>query len=471
VPPIGRRETHPIKERDLVMPAAPGDDTGLADRIPKFSLMMGWWSLVSAMFYLYIAALVASLVGFVDAVIGLVLTVVVYGLVNRALSGYAIDTGFTVERFSRVLFGKIGSVMATLVFAATALYYGVFEGSIIAVTLEAYTRETLGWPINVWYFVVVAYATPLVFGGVRNWLDRLNGVLLPLYALGLGAAVVVAAVSGAPEGWTAFGAQDAIPVASGGPGWLMAFGIYMGVWILMMYTVDFARLGRPQDRRFHGTVTFGWVFYAFTFLVNGLVGIFLSHALRDVVGSTVSEGGVAVALTQVMGIWAVLLVFVSQTRINTANYYLASSNLEVLGRTVLRLRLPRTAWVLVGSVIMFLIMLTNVFSYILTALNWQGVLVTGWVAIALTHVAMDRRGGVDPRTVDTERVRFVALPGVVAWVSASVIGLVVLEAAPAWASTWGPIFTAVSAAAGYAALRALTGLRSARTAESAPSVA
>jgi hypothetical protein len=253
----------------------------------------------------------------------------------------------------------------------------------------------------------------------------------------------------------------------------MAFGIYMGVWILMMYTVDFARLGRPQDRRFHGTVTFGWVFYALTFLVNGLVGIFLSHALRDVVGSTVSEGGVAVALTQVMGIWAVLLVFVSQTRINTANYYLASSNLEVLGRTVLRLRLPRTAWVLVGSVIMFLIMLTNVFSYILTALNWQGVLVTGWVAIALTHVALDRRGGVDPRTVDTERVRFVALPGVVAWVGASVIGLAVLEAGPAWASTWGPILTAVSAAAGYAALRALTGLRRSteQPAESAPSAA
>lgn len=441
------------------MPAA---EVSTSDRIPRFSLMMGWWSLVSAMFYLYIAALVASLVGFADAVVGLVLTVVVYGVVNKALSGYAIDTGFSVERFSRVLFGKVGSALATLVFAATALYYGVFEGSIIAVALEAYTRETLGWSMNVWYFVVVAYATPLVFGGVRNWLDRLNGVLLPLYALGLGAAVVVAAVTGAPEGWSAFGAQGGVPIASGGPGWLMAFGIYMGVWILMMYTVDFARLGRPQDRRFHGAVTFGWVFYSCTFLVNGLIGIFLQHALRDVVGSTISEGGVAVALTQVMGIWAVLLVFVSQTRINTANYYLASSNLEVLGRTVLRVRLPRVAWVLVGSSIMFLMMLTNVFSYLLTALNWQGVLVTGWVAIALTHIALDRRDGVEPRTAETERVRLVSLPGLVAWVGASVIGLVVLEAAPAWASTWGPILTAVGASVGYAALRTATGVRSSR---------
>ncbi|MFF4147773.1 purine-cytosine permease family protein [Streptomyces sp. NPDC001698] len=447
------------------MPAAPtqkpvtDSDGSPADRIPRLSLMMGWWSLVSAMFYLYIAGLVASTVGFTDTVIGLLLTIAVFGLVNRALAGYAIDTGFGVERFSQLLFGKVGSVLATLVFAATALYYGVFEGSIIAATLEAYTRDSLGWSINVWYFIVVAYATPLVFGGVRNWLDKLNGLLLPLYAAGLVAAVVVAAVSGEPAGWTGSGAQDGVPFASGGPGWLMAFGIYMGVWILMMYTVDFAQLGRPQDRRFHTTVTFGWVFYAVTFLINGLVGIFLSHALRSFVGSTVSEGGVAVALTHVMGIWAVLLVFVSQTRINTANYFLASSNLEILGRMVFRLRLPRVVWVLVGSAIIFLIMLTNVFSYILTALNWQGVLVTGWVAIALTHVTLDRLQGIDPAQAETRTTRMVSLPGVVGWSTGSLVGLAVLETGPAWATTWGPILTAVCASGVYATLRAVTGAK------------
>ncbi|GHB87951.1 allantoin permease [Streptomyces umbrinus] len=447
------------------MPAAPTQNSerenggSPAGRIPRLSLMMGWWSLVSAMFWLYIAGLVASVVGFTNTVIGLVLTVAVYGLVNKALAGYAIDTGFGVERLSQLLFGKVGSVLATLVFAATALYYGVFEGSIIAATLEAYTRDSLGWSMNVWYFIVVAYATPLVFGGVRNWLDKLNGLLLPLYTAGLIAAVIVAAVSGKPAGWTGFGPHASIPFASGGPGWLMAFGIYMGVWILMMYTMDFAQLGRPQDRRFHTTVTFGWVFYSVTFLVNGLVGIFLSHALRSFVGSTVSEGGVAVALTHVMGIWAVLLVFVSQTRINTANYFLASSNLEILGRTVLRLRLPRGVWVVIGSVIMFLIMLTDVFSYILTALNWQGVLVTGWVAIALTHVALDKRQGVDPAQAETRTVRTVSLPGVIGWGAGSLVGLVVLEAGPVWASTWGPILTAVCAAGTYAALRTALGTK------------
>ncbi|MGI5459201.1 purine-cytosine permease family protein [Streptomyces sp. CA-249302] len=446
------------------MPAAPTESSPTG-RIPRLSLMMGWWSLVSAMFYLYIAGLVASYVGFVNTLIGLLLTVAVYGVVNKVLAGYAIDTGFGVERLSQLLFGKVGSALATLVFAATALYYGVFEGSIIAATLEAYTRDSLGWSMNVWYFVVVAYATPLVFGGVRNWLDKLNGLLLPLYTAGLIAAVIVAAVSGKPSGWTGFGSQDGIPFASGGPGWLMAFGIYMGVYVLMMYTVDFARLGRPQDRAFHGNVTFGYVFYTVTFLVNGLIGIFLSHALRGFTGSTISEGGVAVALTHVMGIWAVLLVFVSQTRINTANYYLASSNLEILGRTVLRLRLPRVVWVLVGSAIMFSIMLTNVFSYIGTALSWQGVLITGWVAIALTHIALDRRQGLDPAEAEARTTGVVSVPGVAGWVVGSAIGLTVLETGLAWASTWGPILTAVSAAGVYAGLRAVTGTKTSPVAE------
>lgn len=432
------------------MPAA----TSTSGRLPRLSLMMGWWSLVSAMFYLYIAALVASIVGVRDALIGIVLTVVVYGVINKVLAGLAIDTGSTVEALSRVMFGRVGSLLATAVFAATALYYGIFEGSIIAVTFEAWTRESLGWSINVWYFIVVAYSTPLVFGGVRNWLDKLNGILLPLYIVGLAAAVVVAAVVGQPSGWTATGPAAPIAVSQGGPGWLLAFGIYMGVWILMMYTVDFARLGRPEDRRFHTTVTFGWVFYTCVFLVNGLIGIFLAHALREQVGTTVSEGGVAVALTQVMGFWAVLLVWISQTRINTANYYLASTNLEALGRHALRLRLPRVVWVLVGSLIMFVVMLTNVFSYILTALSWQGVLVTGWVAIALTHVALQRRKTTAVES-DAETSALVSLPGVIAWVTASVVGLGLLEAGPAWSGTWGPILTAAVAAALYAGLQPL----------------
>jgi hypothetical protein len=440
-----------------------GNEERNVERIPKMSLMMGWWSLVSAMFYVYIGALVASIVGVVNAAIGLVLTVLAYGLVNKVLSRYAIHTGFSVELFSRVLFGKIGSALATLVFAATALYYGVFEGSIIAVTLQAWTHDALGWglDIKVWYVIVVLYSTPLVFGGVRNWLDKFNGILLPFYMIGLAAAVVVSAIKGKPGGFMQFGNQEGVPFSAGGPGWLTAFAVYMGVWVLMMYTVDFARLGRREDMKYHGSVTFGWVFYFNTFLVNGLIGIFLAHALRDITGGKITEGGVAVALTHVMGFFAVILVWISQTRINTANYYLASVNLEAFGRQVLHFKAPRMAWAIVGGVIMYLMMLTNVFAYLLKALSWQGVIITGWVAIALVHIWLDSKDGVNPDTLttDDDKIRGAWMPGVIAWLVASVFGIAVIQLAPSWGVTWGPLGTAVIAAALYFALRKQSGER------------
>lgn len=90
--------------------------------------------------------------------------------------------------------------------------------------------------------------------------------------------------------------------------------------------------------------------------MSGVVGIFLTHTLRVVTGDTISEGGVAVALTKVMGLAAVVLVWISQTRFNTANYYLASGNLEALGSEFLKVTLPRWIWATAGSVVMYLVM-------------------------------------------------------------------------------------------------------------------
>lgn len=55
---------------------------------------------------------------------------------QQVLSRYAARTGPTVSLFSRTLFGLVGSALASLIFAATAIYYAVFEGSIIAVAFH-----------------------------------------------------------------------------------------------------------------------------------------------------------------------------------------------------------------------------------------------------------------------------------------------------------------------------------------------
>lgn len=412
-------------------------------RSGRLSLSMAWAALFSAMFWLVIAASVALAVGTRDALIGIGLAVLAHGGINYVLSRYANRTGLTVALISRRLFGYLGAALAPLIFGATAIYYAVFEGSLVAVALEAYIG---GVSIEWWYLVVVLYSVPLVFGGVRVWLDKFNGVLLPFYVIGLAAAVVWAiSRHGYSNDWATYVPEQAVEVA--GPGWVFAFVIYMGVWIMMMYTIDFARFGRKSDAKFHGVVSFGPVFYFATFMVNGLVGIFLAHTVP--VEGGLSEVSVVLSIVGLMGFAGVALIWVSQTRINTANYYLASTNLEAFFARVFKLNLHRTVWVVIAGALIYLMMLTDVLSWMLVALQWQGVFVVAWVGIALTHILLardDRHGLPEFRP---GRLRLLT-PGVVVWLVAAGAGLVLLEVGGTFGSTWSAPITLAVAVVGYA---------------------
>ena len=385
-----------------------------AARAGKWSLTMAWWAVFSAMFWIYVAVASAGAVGVVNTIIGMVLTIMTYGAINLVLARFAARTGLTVSLFSRTLFGLVGSALASLIFAATALYYAVFEGSIIAVAFHQY----FGGSMVIWYAIVVIYAVPLALGGVQNWLDKLNGLLLPLYLAGLIAVVVASTmIKGVPTDWI-----GAAAASSALPGWLTSYLIYMGVYIMMMYTFDYARLGRQRDEKFLGTVAFGWVFYAFTFGLNGLVGIYIMSAWK----LEASETGVVQAFISSLGFIGLLVILISQTRINTANYFLASENLSAFASRVFKLNLPRSVWVVVCGALAFSLMLTDVLSYLLKALAWQGVFVTAWVAIALVFIGLNWKKQDLVPDIRPTNLKAVS-PGAAAWVVASAVGIALTE--------------------------------------------
>ena len=168
------------------------------DQMSRWSLSMAWYGVASAMFFVYIGAALAVAYGTVDALIGIALTIVAYGIINRVLSKYAINNRTTVALFSRTVLGTAGSAIATIIFALVAIYYAVFEGSIVAYAFQT----AFGGESWMWYLIVVAYSTPLILGGARKFLDKLNGWLLPIYVGGLIAAVVWAGVQyGFTDAW------------------------------------------------------------------------------------------------------------------------------------------------------------------------------------------------------------------------------------------------------------------------------
>jgi purine-cytosine permease-like protein len=388
-------------------------------RMDRFKLTMAWYAVMTAFFYMYFAAFIALAYGTVNALIGIALTVIAYSLINTIITRVASTSGLTVALFSRSMFGFVGAAIATLIFAATATYYLVFEGSVIAVAAETY----FGGPIKLWYAIVIALTAPLVWRGVRTWLDRLNGFLLPFYALAL-AAVVIWAL--ADQGYHGF-----LPDTEAAPGttlpWLQAFSAYMGVWILMMFTMDFARLARPSDERYHTTITFGWLYYLLTFMVNGLLGILLVStfgiSFEELAGQ---ESALPVQIVGLTGILGLALIVITQMRINTVNLYLASTNFQSFFSRVFRLNLPRTAWVVVACAVGYLLMLTNVFSYVFDALNYQGIAIVAWVGVALAHVWYLRGQRLRLEGIEFRPGRIPAFNpgGIAAWIAATAVGVI-----------------------------------------------
>ncbi|MGW6172142.1 purine-cytosine permease family protein [Arthrobacter sp. NPDC055138] len=421
-------------------------------RIGRWQLTMSFWSLISAMVWLFYGALVASLYGSVNAVIAIVLSVLTYSIMGRLFTRWGIRSGLNSTMLTRRMFGTAGAFLTAILIAANTTYYAVFESSTLAVAFHYYTPD---WDIRIWYAIIVIAMLPLMLGGVQTWMARVNGLLLPFYGVGLIAVLIITAINYPGSDWLSF--DGIVPVEGRAyPGWLLGFVLYMGIWLLMPTTQDFARFGRIEDERFHSRVSFGPVFYFVLFLVNGLAGIFLVRAVIPT--EPAAETGVVLAILGASGVLGLILIVISQTRINTLNYYQASTNWDRIWTGLTGRRVHRGVWVVFVAVLVFLMMLTDVFAYLQKALTWQGVFLVSWVAIALTHYAMvsrDRNHGPEFRAqrlpvvtwglgvwvvsagagifvaeVPGVPVALSAIPAIVALVTATVLYALVLTLAP-----------------------------------------
>lgn len=392
----------------------------LTDRLGRWKITMSFWSILSAMVWLFYGALVSSLYGTKDALIAIVLATVFYSALNILPTRLGVRLGLNTALLTKSIFGQWGAVLTALLVGATTLYYAVFESSVLAAGFHTYFNAG---DIRIWYAVVVLGMLPLMLGSVQSWMGKINGILLPFYAVGLAAALIAAFVKFGGT-WAWLDAAGAVPPdAHVLPGWVLGFILYMGNFILMPTTIDFARFARHEDEKFHEHVTFGWVFYVLLIFVNSAAGIYLVQTVLP--NSHASETGVVQAIIASLGFWGLLLIVVSQTRINTLNYYLSTTNLERVLNTYSTWRLPRVVWVSAVALVVFLLMLTDVFSYIGTAMLWQGVLLVGWFGVVFAHFAFGaRQHGIDQQNSSAApSIRW----GLFAWIVPSIIGIFLLQ--------------------------------------------
>jgi hypothetical protein len=251
-------------------------------------------------------------------------------------------------------------------------------------------------------------------------------VLLPVYLGGLLVAVGLSISRyGYQPQWLDFG-----PATPSAFGWWDCFVAYMGVWVLMLFTFDYARFGKPEDAEYHGRWNFGMPFYAVTFLLNGAAGIYLVSSIPH--EGALNEVSVVMAILQLMGLWGLLFVWATQTRINTANYYLATMNMQAFFARF-GVRGSYLAWALAVGVIVYGLMLADVFAYLLKALAYQGIFVVAWVGVALAQILCGRSD-----VASLERVTAFNSAGLGAWFGATALGLALMFSGPGLSSFSAP---------------------------------
>lgn len=389
-------------------------------RVPRWKMAGTWWLNASAIVFIYYGALSADIAGTKQALVGLALATLTMAVLTPHFVRVSAETGLGSSLISRQIFGRRGANLTVTLIAIGALFYTVVEGSILAHALALWFDGT---GIQIWYAVVLLAVVPLALGGVQSWLSKLSTVLLPIYIIGLVAAVVIAAIqsSGSME-WLAYsGTPDATTL----PGWLKVYIMYMAIWLLLVDQIDFARFGKVSDVRFNSNISFGWVFYLVTYVANATIGMYLSRVVAPDVPP--SEVGVVNALIATLGFFGLLAIIVSQLRINVVNMYIASLNSSRVWGAVFRSRLPRFVAVFGIGLLAFLLMLTDVFSYISVALDWLAIIFVAWVGVYFTHylVAKYKFGDTRIRFRNSETVPLGR--GVVSWFIATIIGGLLIE--------------------------------------------
>lgn len=424
----------------------------LSARVGRWQLTMSYWSLLSAMVWLFYGALASSLYGTRSAIAALVVATVLYSVWNIYFTRWSLRSGLNSTILSRRMFGVLGASLTALLVAVNVTYYAVFESSTLAVAFHHYTPDmSLKW----WYLIVVVAMLPLMLGGVQSWMARFNSLLLPFYIVGLVACVVVAAVRFDPGvAWLDFPGVVPGPARTA-PGWVLGVCIYFGLFLNMATTSDFARFGRKEDEKFHTIVTFGPVFYTWLFFVNGLVGIFVVQAA--VRAPALEEIGVVEGIIATLGVPGLILIGISQARINSLNYYMSSANWDRFVSSVSPLRIPRLVFVVLVSAAVYVLMLTDVFSWLLKATAWQATFFAGWVGIVTMHMVLDR-GRVEDADFRAGRLpRFT--PGLAVWIVSAAIGIWLTQEATGRWHDLAPVVVLVVSVTLYAAVRLALPLR------------
>ncbi|MFC5062503.1 purine-cytosine permease family protein [Actinomycetospora atypica] len=353
--------------------------------------------------------------GTVNALWGIAVFAVVIFLSGFPLAYYAARYNLDLDLITRGSgFGYYGSVVTNVIFATFTFIFFALEGSIMAQGLEL----GLGIPLWIGYAVSTVIIFPLVIYGM-SVLSKLQLWTTPLWLVLMVLPFVYLLISHPESVSTFFAYQGEEGAGTPSLGSVMlAAGVCLSLIAQIAEQIDYLRFmppKTPENSRRWWTATVlagpGWVIFG---AAKQVVGLFLAvYLLANVTGASgFANEPVRQFLeiyTNIMPAWlaltlAVILVVISQIKINVTNAYSGSLAWTNSYTRVTKHYPGRLVFLGVNLAIALILMEANMFDFLNTILGFYANCGMAWVVVVASDIAINKYLlGISPKEPEFRR--------------------------------------------------------------------
>ena len=337
-----------------------------------------------------------------NALLGILVAAVVIFVTGLPLAYYAARYNIDLDLITRGSgFGYYGSVVTNVIFATFTFIFFALEGSIMAQGLEV----GLGIPKPIGYAVSTILVIPLVIYGMKT-LSKLQVWTTPLWLLLMVVPLVYLVVTN-PSSVGEFLAYDGesgngqVSTASV----LLAAGVCLSLMAQIAEQIDYLRFMPPKTAEnrvawWRAVIIAGpgWVIFGALKQAIGLfIAVYLIARLAPEAAATANE-----PVNQFLGVYeemmpgwlamtlAVILVVISQIKINVTNAYSGSLAWTNSYTRITRHYPGRMIFVLVNLAIALVLMEANMFDFLNTILGFYANCAMAWVVTVAADIAINK---------------------------------------------------------------------------------
>ena len=340
--------------------------------------------------------------GTVNAILGILVAAVIIFTTGFPLAYYAARYNIDLDLITRGSgFGYYGSVVTNIIFATFTFIFFALEGAIMAQGLYL----GLGIPLWAGYAISTIMVIPLVIYGMRT-LTKLQVWTTPLWLV-LMVVPMVYLVATHPESVSSFLEYQG-ESGDGRPSFaavMLAAGVCLSLMAQIAEQIDYLRFMPPKTaanaRSWWGAVILagpGWVIFGAVKQITGLfIAVYLLAGL-DPLASANADQPVHQFLgvyREMMPAWlamvlAVVLVVISQIKINVTNAYSGSLAWTNSFTRITKHYPGRMVFVLVNLGIALVLMEANMFDFLNTVLGFYANCAMAWIVTVASDIAINK---------------------------------------------------------------------------------